>query len=304
MGRRLYGGPSDAGRRVYDGQVIDDSLQSQLPPTKQKSKLAVNILTGVIAVALLSGGIFFGVKFLQEERRNAEVIQLWDDVRDEANEDVAPESDNGLTGESAYSTDPIDRVINWDNLFEINTDIKCWLYIPDTNMDYPVMQEQTFGEYSYLRRDIYGNDASCGSLFTPCQPEGYEDKDAHLLIFGHNMRNGSMFSPLSGYKTEEFYLEHQYIYIYYPDRTEQWQVWSAYHTNKYDMVYNIPYEMGTVEYANLLDDIESKKSYEAADVDVTTSMNILSLSTCDKTDGTNTGRFVVNAVLVDVKYLD
>lgn len=307
MGRRYYGTPSTtdtASRRVFGGQVVNDDLEKQLPSSKPKSKIIINILMGMFAICLLFGGIFFGIKFLQEDQRNTDVVQLWDDIRDVANDDdESVTSEDGLSEEVAYSTDPMDRLINWKNLLDINTDVACWMYIPDTNIDYPIMQEQTFGKFFYLNRDIYKKEFSSGSLFIPCQPEGFENKDAHLLVFGHNMRNGSMFSQLSKYKSKDFYLEHPYVYVYYQDRTEKWEVYSPYHTNKYDMIYNIPYEHGTKEYSNLLVYLEQQRLYEASDMDVTTSMNLLSLSTCDKTDGTNIGRFVVNCVLVDTKYL-
>lgn len=281
--------------------LINDNEQNVSDNVSQKkSKSAFNVITGLISIILLASSLFFGYLYLQEENRNVSIVKLWDEIKGIANKDDAAEND-GISSESAYSTDPMDRDINFNDLYKINNDVTCWIYIPNTQIDYPVLQEPKYGEYFYLRKDIYKKDFVSGSIFIPKLPDGYSE-DAHLLIFGHNMRNGSMFSILLEYKTKKFYEEHPYIYMYYPDRTEKWEIWSAYHTSQNDIVYRIPYELDTEEYANLIKSIDSKKAYTTSITNVTSSTNILSLSTCDKVDN-NSGRFLVNAVMVDVKYI-
>lgn len=308
MAKRTYNTEDLSNNDTSVSDIINDDIHDEHKTEKstvRKSKSGFNIVTGLISIGLLMGSIFFGYKFLQEENKHISVIKLWDNIKDIANETETStdgSSKDNVSSESAYSTDPIDREINWIDLCKINSDVTCWMYIPDTQIDYPVLQEPRYGEYFYLRRDIYKKEFISGSLFIPKLPDGYTE-DAHLLIFGHNMRNGTMFSTLLEYKSNKFYTDHPYIYMYYPDRTEKWEVWSAYHTSQNDIVYHIPYELGTEEYVNLLNSIDSKKSYTTSIKDVTSDTNILSLSTCDKTDN-ESGRFVLNAVMVDVKYIN
>ena len=285
-------------RRVYGGQAVDESAHKKKTATKHS---VADIILISVAGCLLLGGLFFGFQFFKEDKKNADVIQFWDDIKDIANDEQSSGDNNVISSEAAYSTNPIDREINWDDLLEINSDIACWIYIPDTNVDYPVMQEPKYGREFYLYRDIYKNYFVSGSLFIPKAPEGYTDD--HLLICGHNMKNGLMFSQLLDYKEKSFYDAHPYIYLYYPDRTEKWTIWSAYHARNDNKVYYSPYELNTKGYADLLDEINDNEPYDTLVTEYTPSTYTMTLSTCDKID-TTSGRYIVNAILSETKQLE
>lgn len=294
--------------RIYGGSPVSSPDNQSDKPHKKKTSVIVSVIVG----CLLAGSGTFGFFAWQTNRQTEDIIRTWDEVRDIASVsepvivsdesaivtvEAVESSEVGLpmTDIEAYFDDPIDRKIDWDALLTINSDIACWLYIPGTDIDYPVMQEKVLGEYYYLDHDIYGGELKSGSLLIPKEPDDYEDKDMHLLIFGHNMLNGTMFSSLRRYMQADFYTEYPYAYLYYPDRAERWQVWSVYHTKDTDSIYDIPYEANTKAYSDLLADIKAKQYY-ATNVDmVKPSEHILTLSTCDNFDGTHTGRFVVNA---------
>lgn len=295
-------------RRVYE---------SARPVEKKKpgSKKMIVILTAS-AFVLFAGAVTSGVLAWNYTREGQMTEQMWSSIQDiavvepitiDSDDDHPVESDAPrpeMTEVKSLSHDPIDREIDWQALYDINPDIKCWLYIPGTDIDYPVMQEKVLNEYFYLNHDIYGNELKSGSLLIPKEPDGYDDKDAHLLIFGHNMLNGSMFSSLRRYMTEDFYQQYKYIYLYYPDRTERWHVWTAYQTYQTDPIYDIPYEINTVAYDDLLKQIEIQKYYTTDVTDVNALSHILTLSTCDNFDGTHTGRFIVNAAIETTKNLE
>lgn len=156
------------------------------------------------------------------------------------------------------------RRIDFDALHAINTDIFGWLYIPDTNVDYPTLQEQTVGETFYLNHDYDKSYSQNGSILTPKEPMDLED--AHLLLFGHHMRDKSvMFSSLPSLYSDEMYgKEHFYMYMYYPDRAERWILWTAVDSQSDDMVYTIPYTIGSDDYQNLLDNIDIIKKYSVS----------------------------------------
>lgn len=198
-------------------------------------------------------------------------------------------------------TGPIDKAYDWAALEKQNSDIMAWLYVPNTNISYPVLQEQTFGEYYYATHDVYHNKIISGGIFTP---NTAGDEDAHFLILGHNMKNDTMFGTLDYYKTKSFCSSNPYIYIYYPDRTEKWQVWTAYQTMMDDAVYDLPYQFGSVEYDALIASMDKNKWYETTATKPSINDRTLTLSTCDNFDGEHEGRFIVNAVLVETKELD
>lgn len=279
-------------RRVYNGKIINESTRTN--KKNSHSRFVIDTILVSVACFLLLGGLFFGYRFLQESEKNEEVVQMWDEVKVVANNVNQDNGKNEISVEVSYSTDPMDRKINWDDLLGINSDVACWMFIPGTNIDYPVMQESKQDEQFYLYRNIYKKRFVSGSLFIPKTIDGYIDE--HLLVYGHNMKNDSMFSQLLDYKSKQFYNEHPHIYMYYPDRTEKWTIWSSYNTKENDIIYHSPYERNTDGYENLIKSIDLNKSYSTLVTECSPSDYILTLSTCDKV-GDSSKRYVVNAVL-------
>lgn len=183
------------------------------------------------------------------------------------------------------------RRIDFNNLKAVNKDVRSWVYIPDTNIDYYVMQEQELGVYYYLWRDIYKNSSSWGSILTPKIPLNADD--AHLLIFGHRMKNtNTAFSSLSKFRDAGYGAEHKYVYQYYPDHAERWRVWAVMNVQPNDDVYNMPYTLGSDEYGELLGSIAGKAIWSDSSVKPDSSVRVTALSTCHDNDT----RFVVVCV--------
>lgn len=218
----------------------------------------------------------------------------------EMEEVSAGNNSEGVTAVPSYYSSPMDRVINWDKIKGLNPQTTCWLYVPNSNIDYPVIQELKLGEYYYLTHDFYGNETSSGSIVTAALPEG-SDTSAHFMILGHNMKNTTMFGTLRNYRNISFYKSNPYFYIYYPDRVEKWAVWSCYHTTDSDIIYDIPYELGSTAFTKLVKQINAQKSYETGINNTDGNKPVVTLSTCEKIDNTHRGRFVVNAVLAETK---
>lgn len=328
MARRVYAGiganaaqpAPDSVRKHHYGNNNQQSINQiqKVPQVKRKNKTTV-VCAAIMSVLIIAGSVM-GIMAYQSDRDVAEIVQVWDSVRDiadspvsntsgqpnisgDSNYNISANTSNAgdMSSDEAYVFDPMDRELNWDALFEINDQIKCWIYIPNTSIDYPVIQEKEIGVYQYLDHDLYGNYQQSGCIVTPRQPDGTDSSDAHFIILGHNMKNATMFGTLRNYKAASFYEENPNIYIYYPDHTEQWTVWSAYHTTEADIIYDMPYELNTPAFEKLVKQIESQKSYSTSISNTDPSRKILTLSTCEDSDGTKRGRFVVNAVLDVVK---
>lgn len=93
-------------------------------------------------------------------------------------------------------------------LYEENRDIAGWLSIEGTVIDYPVMQCED-DEY-YLHHDFYGNEDKYGCLYVRSKADVHTP-GTNFIIYGHNMKDGSMFGDLDLYRDKEFYLEHSMI---------------------------------------------------------------------------------------------
>jgi len=93
------------------------------------------------------------------------------------------------------------------DLYLANNDIIGWLTVEDTAIDYPVMQTQNDPEY-YLRRDFQGESSTGGTPFMDARSDIFIPT-SNWMIYGHNMKNGTMFHDLLKYKDKEFYEEHK-----------------------------------------------------------------------------------------------
>ena len=294
--------------------MSSDSTQNNSVETAEASGAAgffhnhwkvIPLVLGLGALVAVSA---FAVSKVRDHNEDVTITRTWEEIKSVANEDLTDigaedgEEDPAIERGTMYPSDPMQRVINWEGILEVNPNIECWIYIPETNIDYPVLRPAKWSDNNYfLKHDVYGNSSAAGSIYMPAKIEGYEDKDMHRIIIGHNMRNGSMFSSLVNYKDKSYWEAAPYIYLYYPDRTEKWLIYSPYHTTQADDIYNLPFESGTVLYQQLLQDVETKKAYDTATNGPTVSEQLLTLTTCDRTstEGKD-GRFVVNAKLVNM----
>ena len=233
-------------------------------------------------------------------------LEVMDEIRKEV---VIESTDTDFVAHDKPSKDDTDsdpdidpnllRRIDFKKLQGINPATKRWVFIPNTNIDNYVMQEQNVGEYFYLWRDIYGRGNGVGSYLSP--PE-YEDlPDAHLLIFGHRMNNGSMFGNLPGYyNSVSSAYNYPCVYIYYPDHSERWRIWVAIDAEPSDDVYFTPYTLGSGDYQNMLDHVVDISRYHF-DEDVNKWTPTCYLSTCNQWLNGDWNRFLAGYVF-ECKY--
>jgi len=190
----------------------------------------------------------------------------------------------------------LDGRIDFDALREINPDLFAWLLINDTNIDYPVAQHPIEDDY-YLNHDMYGEPRFAGCLFI--QKANKNDfSDPNTVIYGHNMKSGSMFSSLHYFENGNFFDGHPYIYVYTPDRILVYEVFAARFFTDDNMLtaYNFA---DPVSFQKFIDDIYNYRDMRnniRNDVVVTTKDRILTLSTC--VGGSPEERFMVHAKLL------
>lgn len=112
------------------------------------------------------------------------------------------------------------RVINFTKLKKINPQIIAWVYIPNTRIDYPIAQAKD--NDFYLHHDFYGNSSFSGCVFLDkdAKPD-FTDHDSP--IYGHHMRNKSMFGSLDYFRQDSFRQSHQIAFIYLPGQTNKYQ---------------------------------------------------------------------------------
>ena len=112
----------------------------------------------------------------------------------------------------------------FDELKAINPDVNGWLTMPETAIDYPLVQGET--NYSYINTDVYGEFALAGSIFLDSRNDN-EYLDVYSLLYGHNMSKHRMFGDVNLYKDQEFFEKNQQGELYLPDRKHTLQAVSC-----------------------------------------------------------------------------
>ena len=161
------------------------------------------------------------------------------------------------------------------NIFIDNEDYRGWLNVENTNIDYPILQ--SYDNQYYLDKDINREYLMSGSIFMNYLNDGFNDENT--VLFGHNMRNGTMFAQLKKYKDRDFFYENNNINIELSNgETLKYEVFSVYVTDieenyiqtKFDNVY---------EYKEFLERIKNKSIYES-EIELCEDDQIITLSTC------------------------
>ena len=139
--------------------------------------------------------------------------------------------------------------IDWQKLRAINDDIVAWIEIPDTNINYPILKD-VYNLY-YLKHDYNKQYSSSGSIFTSNINPFIENE---TIIYGHNMKNNTMFSELGKYLKKDFLDSHNLIKIYTPNGNYEGTIFSVYSTSVNDELANLLKDsLSGVRKANLED---------------------------------------------------
>ena len=187
--------------------------------------------------------------------------------------------------------------IDFKKLKKTNKEIFAWIKVPDTNIDYPMLQSLKSDDY-YLHRDIYGNNKYAGSIYIEyCNDT--ELYDRVTVAYGHNMQNGSMFANLHKFENPEFFKKHRYFYVYTPDRKLTYEVVSAhnYSTKHIMNSYNFAENKVFKSYIKYIQNPRTavKNVRKKLDHKLTVDDRILTLSTCLNAGD---GRYLLQGVLV------
>lgn len=159
-------------------------------------------------------------------------------------------------------------------LMKINKDYKMWIEVPNTNIDYPVVQGKD--NDFYLNHDFNKKESSSGAIFMDYKNN--INKDKNIIIYGHNMKNKSMFQNLMKFKDESFWKENNEIILTIDGKRYEYEIFSSYISNAGDVDLKTNFKNDD-EYLKYIDNIK-KKSIFNRDMDIKSDDRIITLSTC------------------------
>lgn len=160
------------------------------------------------------------------------------------------------------------------DLSKINEDVLGWIEVPGTEIDYPVVQ----GEDNdfYLDHDIKKNKSIHGSIFMDYRNR--LEKDQNLIIYGHHMKDGSMFKDLTRYKEEDFFSNNRDIYLDIEGERQKYKIFSL-SVLRANVDYIKTSFHSKEEFLSYIEGIK-KDAYLYRDFDFSGEEKILTLSTC------------------------
>lgn len=166
----------------------------------------------------------------------------------------------------------------------------AWIEIPGTDIDYPIMQKQGDPEY-YLRRNYKGEYSYSGTPFLDDNCNIRFSKN--LIVYGHNMKDGTMFSDLTKYKDLPFCTEHQAMKLTIDGITYNYTLYAVCSVDASDGWYTFTNEVSEDNFAELISHIQNRASYISSTEQAEYGDHFLTLSTCDY--ASNDSRLIVIA---------
>ena len=250
----------------------------------EKQKNIYKILCIILLIILIVVLVMWGHSTLVEKSAAKTYEKLQESVNSDASDTKTQASETAQqstqVSENAGDTetdshkeqyDIPQKNLDWEELEAVNPDIYAWIYIPNTNIDYPVLQRSGDNDY-YLKHNLDGSRGKPGCIYT-------EDLNS---------------KEFTDYNT----VNNQYVYIYTKDRTLVYKIFAAY-TNDAKHILNsndFTSEQGLSDYLEKVFKKAQAEGYLRDDVAVTGENAILTLSTCTTSSDK---RYIVQAVLVN-----
>lgn len=258
-----------------------DTSGQHLAPRKKRGKAPIIAVLVICLVVAAAGGGYLLMQYLREQEELAAQKET------PKPEEVSPEEE--------LPENPIDFA-----QVKLDTpEAYAWIYIPDTNVNYPIMRSATDDNY-YLRRNEKGEDSVFGSIFTQSM-NSLDFSDPVTVIYGHNTGNGTMFGDVRKMEDPDYFNSHETMYIYTPGHILTYRIIATY-------MYDDRHIMNSFDFS----DVNVRKAYFDAVLNPTSmSVNeregatldenskIVQLSTCPDVNTTSSNRFIVTGVLIN-----
>jgi len=278
------------------------------PKSKRKKKQSFihYLIPTVLFISMIVFGGLFLRDFLEYRAAEDEYASLQDHiVISEEPKKEAPKKEKA--GEEEFDDEPeeepVDLLhphfqIDYGALSGVNGDFTAVLHVPALSITYPVVKSKDNEEY--LHRTFEGKANFAGSIFLDANAKGsYDHKNT--FIFGHNMKNGTMFGKLKYFlRDDQLANSNPYVFLCRPEGITRYRIFSYYLTTVESPIYNdFEGDKGYDQYLSLIQRLSSYRNYPKDSIDFSQRPDIITLSTCSGPSGGNQ-RFIVQAALEEV----
>lgn len=251
----------------------------------------------IIVLAVCVGlFVYSGLNLIKINKEYKEARDYYDELS-ETYVSVAQEPEKDTTSdavevdESAADKEVCPITVDFNNLLATNKDVCAWIYSPDTVINYVVVQGED--NNNYLHHKLDGTYNASGTLFIDCECSP-NFSGANTIIYGHNMKDGSMFASLHNYVDQSYYDAHPIMYISTPAGDYKLEIFSSFTCDFDADTYTLSFA-SEAEYSAFLNKMVSQSNVKT-NVSVDSSERIVTLSTC--TYEYDNARYVVMGKLV------
>lgn len=273
----------------------ENKNNTQKQPEQKKKKKSDVLLTIalIVAIAVFCYAAFNLYHIYTEYKKGTdEYNQIEEMAVTERDADSAE-----VAGPSAQIKPPIE--VDFDKLKSVNEDVVGWIYVdalPD--ISYPIVKGKD--NQTYLHQTYEKNYNFAGTIFVDYENSG-DFSDCNTLVYGHNMKNGSMFGHLKKFREDDkLYKQDKYFWILTAERNYRYEIITAYTTGVNSDTYTLFKGPGE-EFEKYLETIKGYSEIQTDDTDLTIKDRIVTLSTCTGNEST---RFVVQGKRVDAEDAD
>ena len=184
-----------------------------------------------------------------------------------------------------------DNAPTFEELRAINPDVKAWITVDGTHIDYPVLQGED--DIEYVNKDVYGDFSLSGAIFVSAANDG-SFRDLYNLTYGHHMDNGGMYGDVVEMLDEDYFQKHRKGELILADRSCEIELYAVMDCDAYDrMIYNVG---GANEDMAAFQKYIKENAAIYEDIGITAEDQVISLSTCK--DTTTSGRAVAIGKLI------
>ncbi|HJF45533.1 class B sortase [Thermophilibacter provencensis] len=196
--------------------------------------------------------------------------------------------------EDARPANPVD----FPTLKAEHPDVYAWITIPDTQVNYPVVQSATDDNF-YLRRDLDGNYSVYGSIYSQSM-NATDFSDPVTVLYGHNSSDGLMFADLHKFEDPEYFAAHEDMYIYTPGHILTYRIISAYRYDDRHILNSFDFsdpEVRQQYFESVLNPVSMVVNVREG-ATLSADDRIVQLSTCPREGSVSGNRYLVTGVLV------
>ena len=276
--------------------IMEENKNNTQKQPEQKKKKKSDVL---LTIALIAAIVVFCYAAFNLYHMYTEYNKGTDDYN-QIEERAVTERDADsaeVAGPNAQLKPPIE--VDFDKLKSVNEDVVGWIYVdalPD--ISYPIVKGKD--NQTYLHQTYEKNYNFAGTIFVDYENSG-DFSDCNTLVYGHNMKNGSMFGHLKKFREDDkLYKQDKYFWILTPERNYRYEIISAYTTGVNSDTYTLFKGPGE-EFEKYLETIKGYSEIQTDDTDLTIKDKIVTLSTCTGNEST---RFVVQGKRVDAEDVD